>query len=157
MAHTPGTAPLWLAITLKESQQARVVCPPWMEKAALEATKRAEEKSGDKFAPLPYHYIEISELLLRYARDDIPQPDKVESLLSEIQTLREAKVQAGGRLILTEAQGQNIVESVDVTNIAAMEANILREGLVKVGAEGRGEPPDGGEKGGRLGLGCGVT
>lgn len=118
---------------LKESQQARIICPPWMQKIALEETLKEELRHNEKFSSsLPYHYVEIGELLLRYARDDIEQPDKIELLLEEIQTLREGKIQSGGRLILTEAQGQDIVEVVNITNLGAMEANMLREGIVKV-------------------------
>jgi hypothetical protein len=147
MAHTPGTAPLWLACMLKESQQARIVCPPWMDRQSLEDRVK-DERERIEFSRLPYHFVEIAELLLRYARDDIASADRVEALLAEVQALREAKVQAAGRKILATAGGRGdsgggsgsndrdamtaINENVNVTSAGAMDVNMFREGSMKV-------------------------
>jgi hypothetical protein len=133
---TPATAPLWLAVALKENQQARILCPPWLEKGALESTLKEERNHPERFSRIPYYYVEIAELLMRYARDDLPSADAVEGVLREVQAQREAKVQGGMRIILTEAQGQEIVESVEVNNMAATEANLSREGVMKVRRDG---------------------
>ncbi|OQU95452.1 hypothetical protein CLAIMM_01656 isoform 1 [Cladophialophora immunda] len=41
---------------------------------------------------LPYHWFELSEILLEAASDDIPEPDKVRQLLRDIREVRLAKM-----------------------------------------------------------------
>lgn len=53
------------------------------------------EKSRETFEPLPFHYREISQLLLNYAREDIKEPDRAAALLQDIDNIRMDRAKMG--------------------------------------------------------------
>jgi GINS complex subunit 2 len=103
-ASYPCKVPLWLAITLRKRGKCTVVIPDWMSRALLEQNID-NEKNLDLFEPLPFHYKEISQLLLNNARDDFPDPDRVAALLHDIENIRldRAKIGIIGNFPLTLA------------------------------------------------------
>ena len=86
--------PLWLAINLRKRNKCTIVTPEWMAITSLERNVE-QEKNEVNFEPLPFHYIEISQLLLVHARDDIVSPDTVAALLQDIQSIRIDRAKAG--------------------------------------------------------------
>lgn len=52
----------------------------------------ADQDNGDK---LPYHWLEMGELLLDAASDDIEDPDQVRRLMRDLREVRMAKLRAG--------------------------------------------------------------
>jgi len=56
--------------------------PPFLESCTATAIANA----------LPYHWFEVSEILLEAASDDIPEADKVRQLLRDIREVRLAKM-----------------------------------------------------------------
>lgn len=44
---------------------------------------------------LPYHWLELGEILLDAAADDIPEPDIVRRLMRDLREVRMAKLRAG--------------------------------------------------------------
>lgn len=67
----------------------------------------------------------ISNFSLR-AREDIDGADVVETLLEDIATLREAKVQRGVTSVLSVAATSDTPRIVDLTHASSMEVNTLR-------------------------------
>lgn len=93
-AGDPCVVPLWLAITLRKRGKCTIVIPDWMSTSSLEQNI-LNEKSRETFEPLPFHYREISQLLLNYARDDIKEPDRVAALLQDIDNIRMDRAKMG--------------------------------------------------------------
>ena len=93
-AGDPCIVPLWLAITLRKRGKCTIVIPDWMSASSLEHNI-INEKSQDKFEPLPFHYREISQLLLNYARDDAREPDRTAALLQDIDNVRMDRAKVG--------------------------------------------------------------
>ena len=93
-AGDPCIVPLWLAITLRKRGKCTIVIPDWMSTASLEQNI-INEKSQDEFTLLPFHYREISQLLLNYARDDVREPDRTAALLQDIDNVRMDRAKMG--------------------------------------------------------------
>ncbi|KCV72759.1 hypothetical protein H696_00337 [Fonticula alba] len=62
--------PLWLALMLKRAGRARIRPPEWLTEDALRLYLKAEIASS-AFSPLPFRYLEISQLILQAAPDDM--------------------------------------------------------------------------------------
>jgi GINS complex subunit 2 len=83
---------LWIAIHLKQRQKCRIVPPDWLKVEFLE-TLRETETNGHLFAEMPNpNYMEIAQLLLQYAGDDIPQSSTIKTLICDISDVRMAKL-----------------------------------------------------------------
>lgn len=93
-AGDPCVVPLWLAITLRKRGKCTIVIPDWMSTSSLEQNI-LNEKSRETFEPLPFHYREISQLLLNYAREDIKEPDRAAALLQDIDNIRMDRAKMG--------------------------------------------------------------
>ncbi|XP_041377098.1 DNA replication complex GINS protein PSF2-like [Gigantopelta aegis] len=94
---SPGLSvqvPLWLAVNLKQRQKCRVIPPDWMDVEKLEEKKQAENDSKF-FTEMPSRfYMEVTQLLLKSATDDIPKADEVRTLIKDIWDLRIAKLRS---------------------------------------------------------------
>jgi GINS complex subunit 2 len=112
--------PLWLAITLKKRGKCSFVTPDWMKIEELEKTL-ANERTQKDLGNLPFHYIEISQLLLVNARDDIESPDKVSLLVQDIESVRMDRIKIGiSSLAASVSRGESVV-SAKLNNVSAME------------------------------------
>ena len=59
--------------------------PPFLPSATADAPPDA----------LPYHWLELGEMLLDAATDDIPEPDNIRRLMRDLREVRMAKMRAG--------------------------------------------------------------
>ncbi|KAL1542203.1 DNA replication complex GINS protein PSF2 [Salvia divinorum] len=116
----PAQAPLWLAVALKKRGKCTIRAPEWMSVVNLTQVLEAERDS-DKFQPLPFHYVEISRLLIDHARDDIPDIYMVRSLVEDIKDVRFHKIGKG-----LESISAGGTFALKLKNLSAMEANIVR-------------------------------
>ena len=119
----PITVPLWLALSLRQSQRCSIVPPAWLTPDFL--LLHCEREAGDMsvfFPQLPFHYIEIAYLLCHQARDDIPMVERVEELLRDVQELRRQKIDSG---LLGWSSAQPT--TVRLNGVAAMEVESIRE------------------------------
>jgi len=90
----PIDVPLWLALNLKQRQKCHVQPPEWMCVEKLEE-KKTEELEAPFFTPMPNrHYMEVTQLLLKYAINDIPHADEIRTLVKDIWDLRMAKLRS---------------------------------------------------------------
>eukprot|EP00271_Cylindrocystis_brebissonii_P023503 TRINITY_DN9782_c0_g1_i1.p1 TRINITY_DN9782_c0_g1~~TRINITY_DN9782_c0_g1_i1.p1 ORF type:complete len:179 (-),score=36.12 TRINITY_DN9782_c0_g1_i1:439-975(-) len=114
--------PLWLALALKSRGKCTIQPPEWMSVEKLTATLQSERVSSREFQPLPFHYLEIANLLIDAERrgEDIPDKYHVKSLLKDIQDVRLLKIQEG----LSGLTGRQRV--VKVANLSALEVNMIR-------------------------------
>jgi len=71
---------------------------------------------------LPYHWLELGEILLEAASDDVPEPDRVRGLLRDLREVRMSKMR--GSIKGLEGEGGGVSK---MTGVGAMEV-----------AEGRG-------------------
>lgn len=130
--------PLWLAVTLKESNKARIVLPDWMRLAQLQGLVAEEEEVPEAFSEVPFHFVEIAEMILRVAEDDCAaEGENAEALSDQLQhliTLRERKLQRGMEKALTGTKDPTIMDDllIPITHVGAMEVAGLRDGFMRV-------------------------
>lgn len=151
--------PLWLALLLKRQRRANILAPPWLSPHSLNSILDLE-KSSPSFSPppplpphtttsppflpsatadappdaLPYHWLELGEMLLEAASDDIPEPDHVRRLMRDLREVRIAKMRAGvGVLEGGREVNMNGVGGMEVAEGRAFIGGVV-DGLRKIGA-----------------------
>lgn len=71
---------------------------------------------------LPFHYIEISSLLLKYARDDMQSPEELATLLRDIEDIRMDRLKiAMVEEIANKVKNAEKVVYLNVENLSSME------------------------------------
>jgi len=82
---------------LKEKSKCSIVPPTWLQESELQSVYDEEVRHADRFSPrLPWHWMEVSAILLRVARDDLESPGHViRGLLRDIREVRQAKARQG--------------------------------------------------------------
>ncbi|EON62711.1 hypothetical protein W97_01935 [Coniosporium apollinis CBS 100218] len=156
--------PLWLALLLKRQRRANISPPPWLTPTSLSAILEFEiEHSKEAFSPpprlapsagsnntsppfllsatsdappeaLPYHWLELGEILLEAAPDDFEEPDQVRRLMRDLREVRTAKLRAG--VAVLDAGGgvkMNGVGGMEVAEGRAFIGGVI-DGLRKIGA-----------------------
>jgi len=151
--------PLWLALLLKRQRRANILPPPWLSPPSLSSILDIE-KSTPSFSPapplpphtttsppfvpsatadappdaLPYHWLELGEMLLEAASDDIQEPDAVRRLMRDLREVRMAKMRAGvGVLEGGREVNMNGVGGMEVAEGRAFIGGVV-DGLRKIGA-----------------------
>ncbi|ORY08934.1 hypothetical protein BCR34DRAFT_626017 [Clohesyomyces aquaticus] len=156
--------PLWLALLLKRQRRANIVPPPWLSPYSLEAILDHEIKHEDGFSPpprlphlpsnslpfsppflpsstadaaadaLPYHWLELGEMLLEAAADDFEDPDNVRKLLRDLREVRMAKLRKGVEVLHAGgAIKMNGVGGMEVGEGRAFVGGVI-DGLRKIAA-----------------------
>ncbi|KAL9033447.1 MAG: hypothetical protein Q9214_007512 [Letrouitia sp. 1 TL-2023] len=100
------------------------ISPPFLESATADALPDS----------LPYYWLEVGEMLLEAASDDIAEPDTVRRLMRDLREVRMAKMRAGGAVL--EGGGQVKMNGVGGMEVAEGRAFIVGvvDGLRKIGA-----------------------
>ncbi|KAL8923036.1 MAG: hypothetical protein Q9208_004848 [Pyrenodesmia sp. 3 TL-2023] len=155
--------PLWLALLLKRQRRANILPPPWLSPPSLDAILQLETSTpqfsdppplprtsstristSPPFLPsatgdalpdaLPYHWLEIGEMLLEAANDDIPEPDTVRRLMRDLREVRMAKIRAGVEVLEGGREVKmNGVGAMEVAEGRAFIGGVI-DGLRKIGA-----------------------
>ncbi|KAJ7068520.1 hypothetical protein C8F01DRAFT_1078961 [Mycena amicta] len=112
-----ASIPLWMAVTLKRKKKCHILAPEWLSIEYLQH-KLVEETTEQEFTKLPFHYAEISRVLLDVASDDLQNPDKLRTLLQDLREARQAKARKG--LENLEYSG------IGLSNLTSMEINEIR-------------------------------
>jgi len=142
--------PLWLALLLKRQRRANIIPPPWLSPASLEAILRLETTVSSFTAPppmppnttsppflpsatadappdaLPYHWLELGEMLLDAATDDISEADSIRRLMRDLREVRMAKMRAG----VTVLEGGREVKMNGVGGMEVSEGRAFIGGVV---------------------------
>lgn len=122
----PIDIPLWLAVNLKQRQKCRIQPPEWMDVEKLEEVKQKE--SDEKFfTEMPNaYYMELTQLLLKYATDDIPKADQIRTLIKDIWDLRIAKLRRS-----IDVFAKSDATHAKLNHLTLMEINTVRPFLTK--------------------------
>ncbi|CAD5121767.1 DgyrCDS10244 [Dimorphilus gyrociliatus] len=113
-ASMPVTVPVWLAVSLRQQQRCRIIPPPWMDVEKL-TEKKEEETSTDIFTQMPCeYYMEVAQLLLNCASDDIPYAHKIRTLIKDIWDARMSKLRSSIQTFLTSDATHAKVERITI-------------------------------------------
>ena len=112
--------PLWLALFLKRRGKCRIVAPDWLAPEQLEETLAEERRNHERFAPLPYHYLEVAFELLSVAEDDLQEANRIRVALVDIEDTRRAKLARGLKTI------DHNTDVITLPDISAMELSRIR-------------------------------
>jgi len=126
--------PIWLALHLRKSNRCNIKIPEWLEADKLKNVLENEKNSRDTFQPMPFHYIEIAQLLLNNAWDDFPKPDEVRTLVRDVENIRMDRLRLGALNIAEEVMKRgdesggltSIIPNVGLSNISALEILTVR-------------------------------
>ncbi|CAC5387347.1 DNA replication complex GINS protein PSF2-like [Mytilus californianus] len=125
-AGLPVKVPLWMAINLKQGQKCRIIPPDWMDTERLQ-DKKQEETDSKFFTEMPSpHFMEITQLLLKCATDDIPHADEIRTLVKDIWDLRIAKLRSSIDTFL-----KSDATHAKLNYLTLMELNTARPFLTK--------------------------
>ncbi|KAG0138990.1 hypothetical protein CROQUDRAFT_667073 [Cronartium quercuum f. sp. fusiforme G11] len=113
----PIELPLWCAIQCKKKRKGKIVCPEWIKVESLEDSYK-REISDPAFSDLPFHWLELSKLLIDIASDDIPSLPQVRSFLKALREVRQTKLRKG----LTNLDGLHL----ETPHLSSLELNELR-------------------------------
>ncbi|KAI9774683.1 MAG: DNA replication protein psf2 [Geoglossum simile] len=159
-----ASLPLWLALLLKRQRRANILPPPWFHPNALTSILDLERNKTDQFSPppslptpapgatttsppfllsstadapegaLPYHWLELGEILLDAAPDDIVEPDTVRRLMRDLREVRMAKMRAG--VVVLDGSGMVGLKGVGGMEVGEGRAFIsgVVDGLRRIGA-----------------------
>jgi len=130
----PARVPLWMAIQMKKQRRCELVAPSWLSLASLDRWLEAES-TEERFGNPPCQgFVEVARVLLTYARDDLgPQADLIEVRLRDIKDRRDAKMQAGLKLM-----NDDIGSFIKVSKLASARSCARSEGSRNATVEWRG-------------------
>lgn len=131
--------------------------PPWLHPDSLEAILKIEVDKPQEFslppvlppgssppfalssvadAPggrLPYHWLEMGEILLDAASDDLVEPDTIRRLMRDLREVRMAKIRAGVTELDAGVMSVRGVGAMEVGEGRAFIGGVV-DGLRKIGA-----------------------
>ncbi|KAF7989946.1 hypothetical protein HCN44_008620 [Aphidius gifuensis] len=114
--------PLWLAVSLKQQQKCRIMCPDWMELEKLETIKENEKLSRTFHKMANDHYMDEAHILMDIASDDIPSVDNVRTAIKDIWDIRMSKLRTSLDELFKAKSGVHAV----LNNLTVMELNSIR-------------------------------
>ncbi|GJN76671.1 DNA replication protein psf2 [Purpureocillium lilacinum] len=101
---------------------------------------------------LPYHWLELAEMLLAHAADDVPSASEVRSLLRDLQEVRAAKMRASTAQLEAGVDGVMSLRGVGAMELAESRGFVVGvvEGVRKIGSSAEAvRREDEEERGGR--------
>ncbi|KAL1929577.1 hypothetical protein VTP01DRAFT_1715 [Rhizomucor pusillus] len=120
--------PLWLALMMKKNNRCHILAPEWLSTESL-SRRLQEEEQESEFSALPFHYMEIAQMLLETAPDDIPDAEEIRRLLKDLRETRQSKARLGLSALDHKWLGVN--------NLSLMEINEIRPFFTKAFLEMR--------------------
>lgn len=105
------------------SQSTLEFSPPFLKDTS---TSRAQEDA------LPYHWNELSHLLLAHAADDFDDPDTIRRLLRDLKEVRMSKLRKGFRVLDASAGVKmNGVGAMEIAEVRGFVGGVI-DGLRKI-------------------------
>ncbi|KYR02631.1 GINS complex subunit 2 [Tieghemostelium lacteum] len=126
----PMEVPLWLGISLKKKKKCIIQAPIWMNIEYLEDKYAQENKPGSGFIELPEHFIEISNLILSTAPDDIKDVNKIRGIIEDILNTRQSKLNDSLKKAIESSKENEPISTFTLTNLTMMEINRIRTAFV---------------------------
>ena len=123
--------PLWLAIQFKKNEKCKLHKPEWLTADTLERVLAAE-KQDSVFQHLPFHYMEMAQVIMRSFRDEFIEPDKVLAILEDIENVRLDRVRLGiGNIAKETAKTKpEPINHVGLRNASSMELLVTKKFLL---------------------------
>ncbi|ESO07225.1 hypothetical protein HELRODRAFT_76714 [Helobdella robusta] len=122
----PVEVPLWVAVMLKQRQKCRIIPPTWMDVEILQQ-KKQEEIDSKFFTEMPSkHYMEVSQLMLKYASENLTRADEVRTLVKDIWDIRSSKLRSS-----VDAFIRSDATHAKLNHLTLMELNTIRPLLTK--------------------------
>jgi GINS complex subunit 2 len=122
----PCEVPLWLAVTLRKRSKCIIRMPDWLQVENLERIVE-HERSQSSLGDLPFHYLEIAHILFKHAKDDIINPEKVATLLQDLEQIRMDRLRIGIAQIAMNVHEDQSMVAVTLNNVASMEILSIKE------------------------------
>ncbi|KAF0770329.1 DNA replication complex GINS protein PSF2 [Aphis craccivora] len=120
-AGLPLNVPIWVALNLRQKKTCRILAPDWMTVDKLQE-RLEEEKASKFFTQLPTnYYLEITQMLLTVAGEDIPQGNDIKTAVKDLWDLRIAKLRSSVDLFVKEGRVQ-----ASLNHLTPMEINSVR-------------------------------
>lgn len=117
--------PLWVALILKAQDKCNIVPPKWLSYNFLKEKYEEEKRFSDLFADLPWNWLEMSNVILARAADDLTDShSQIRSLIQDLRELRQLKARRG----LRELNESNI----QLHGLSLMEINEIRPFVLNV-------------------------
>lgn len=117
--------PLWFALILKAQDKCNIVPPKWLSYNFLKEKYEEEKRFSDLFADLPWNWLEMSNIILARAADDLTDShSQIRSLIQDLRELRQLKARRG----LRELNESNI----QLHGLSLMEINEIRPFVLNV-------------------------
>ncbi|ODV98531.1 hypothetical protein PACTADRAFT_24940, partial [Pachysolen tannophilus NRRL Y-2460] len=117
--------PLWLALILKSQDRCNIITPDWLTVKNLHKAYEEEVEFPTKFSNLPWHWIEISKMLLDKASDDlVDPPHQLRSLIQDLLEVRLTKTRQG----IKELN----VSYIQLDNLSMTEISTLKPFCIQV-------------------------
>ncbi len=124
--------PLWLALHLRKSNSCNIKIPLWLQADRLKEVLEEEKQTQDIFQPMPFHYVEISQLLLTNAWDDFANPDEVRTLVRDVENIRMDRLRIGALDIAGAVSSEKeMPPAIRLANIGALEILAIRGFLME--------------------------
>ncbi|KAI8144129.1 DNA replication complex GINS protein PSF2 [Fennellomyces sp. T-0311] len=148
--------PLWLALMLKKHHMCHILAPEWLSivehvyeksrqrahKVTLDHLKKMlhDEENEAEFSPLPFHYMEISMMLLESAPEDVPNSEQVRRYLKDLRETRQSKARAGLSVLDDRYLGMNNLSLMEINEIRPFFSRAFLE-MRKLSVDNAGEQP----------------
>lgn len=117
--------PLWVALILRAQDKCNIIPPLWLSVSYLREKYEEEKRYTELFSDLPWNWLEISNILLTRAADDLSDShSQIRSLIQDLREMRQLKARRG----LRELNESNI----QLNGLSSMEINELRPFVINV-------------------------
>ncbi|ORE04404.1 DNA replication complex GINS protein PSF2 [Rhizopus microsporus var. microsporus] len=118
--------PLWIALILKAEHKCNIICPDWLTVDHLKKRQEEEEKE-EEFSRLPFHYMEISQLLIETAPDDVPNVEQIRTILKNIRETRQVKARIGLEYLDDKWLGMSRLSLMEINQIKPFFSKAFEE------------------------------
>ncbi|CCK68958.1 DNA replication protein PSF2 KNAG_0B05250 [Huiozyma naganishii CBS 8797] len=116
---------LWIALLLKQQAKCNIIAPEWLTVKGLDRSIQFEQTYPDRFSPLPWDWLVLSEILFKRASDDFHDPvHELRNRIQDLREMRQVKVLKGLKY-LNESHLQ-------LDNLSLLEINELRSFIVNI-------------------------
>ncbi|KAI8881424.1 DNA replication complex GINS protein PSF2 [Backusella circina FSU 941] len=127
--------PVWLAVLMKKNNKCSIQCPDWLTVENL-SKKIEEEETEEEFSAVPFHYMELSQMLMNDAREDIPNAEQIQKLLQDLRETRQVKARTGLKYLDDKWLGMNNLSLMEINEIRPFFSRAFDE-MRKLNSEGR--------------------
>jgi GINS complex subunit 2 len=131
----PGVScdvPIWLALHIRKRSRCKIKIPHWLQVDQLKEVLEEEKTSQGVFQPMPFHYIEIAQMLLTNAWEDFINPDEVKTLVRDVENIRMDRLRVGALDVARTIQRDSEMSPmINLANISALEILAIRGFLME--------------------------